>query len=195
MNTFDDIQELWGKQNGPEQSAQSPNDIIAKAEKSSKELRLHHFSTMGILSLTGLCVAWYAWAYGNTEVSDATLGLLLMIGSMLIRVGAEYFSFLKFKKISLQNTTKACLEATISFQTLRQRIQYILTPLALASYVLGFILLLPYVKASVSIGFYWYILISGVVFLIFISVIIYRQIKRENQLMTHLGERYASLIE
>jgi hypothetical protein len=195
MNNFDDIQALWGKQNSPSQLASSPADIIAKAEKSTQELRFTHLTTMGILSLTGLCVVWYAWAYGNTAVSDATLGLLLMIGSMVLRVGAELYSLLQFGKISLQNTTKACLEATINFQKFRKQIQYILTPVALLSYVIGFVLLLPYIKASVSEGFYWYILISGLVFLVFISVIIYRQTKRENQLMTHINERYANLVE
>jgi hypothetical protein len=65
----------------------------------------------------------------------------------------------------------------------------------LASYVLGFLLLLPHIKAGVSEGFYWYILGSGLVFLVFFSVIIYRQIRREIQLMNHLEESYMRLME
>jgi uncharacterized membrane protein (DUF485 family) len=195
MDTFDDIQALWGKQNEPQQSADSPAKIMAKADKNKKELRRNHLSTMAILTATAGAVIWYASVFGNTAYTDVTIGLFLMIASMILRVGLEYFSFLKFSQISLQNTTKACLETTISFQKLRRRIQFFITPLSLASYVLGFILLLPYIKAGVSEGFYWYILGSGVVFLVFLSVIIYRQIRREIQLMNHLEESYTKLME
>jgi uncharacterized membrane protein (DUF485 family) len=195
MDTFDDIQALWGKQNEPHPSADSPEKIMAKADKNKKELRFNHLSTMAILTVTVGVVIWYASVFGNTTYTDVTIGLFLMIASMILRIGFEYFSFRKFNQISPKNTTKACLEATISFQKLRRRIQFFVTPLSLLSYVLGFIMLLPYIKAGVSEGFYWYILGSGVVLLIFFSVIIYRQIKREIHLMNHLEESYTKLME
>ncbi len=194
MENFEDIQALWGKQNSPNQSVVSPDEIVKNAEKNKKQMRLNHLSTMAILSATAGLVVWFASVYGNIAYTNVTIGLALMIGSMLFRVGAEYFSFLKFQQISLKVTTKECLEATIKFHQLRQKIQYIFTPLSLMCYVVGFILLLPYVKTYVSQGFYTYILCSGVAFLIFISVIIYRQIKRENQLMGNLKTSYEKLV-
>ncbi|MCU0467352.1 MAG: hypothetical protein MUF58_02025 [Arcicella sp.] len=195
MNNFDDIQSLWDNQNPNVNSALSPAEIIAKSEKNKNELRRNHLATITVLTITVIGVIWYASVYGNRAYPDVTFALSLMIGSMFLRIGMEYISYLKFQKINLQNTTKECFEATTRFQQLRLRIQLVVTPLSLMGYVVGFCLLLPYIKPAVSRGFYLYILGSGIFFLIFISIIIYRQIKRERELMTYLKENYAKLMD
>jgi hypothetical protein len=194
MTNFDNIQALWNQQPNPNRP-QAARAIITRAEASNNWLLAAHRGTLFTLSITVLVVMGYVWGYGTTTERPVVVGSVLMIGSLLLRIGVEYVSYRQFAGIKAHTDLRTCLEQIKSFQRARQRIQLVMTPLSLGSYVWGFTLLLPYVKAGVSEGFYWYILVSGVLFLLFLCVIIYRQIRNELRLLAQLEDSYASLLE
>jgi len=193
MTDFKDIQALWNQQPNADQP-QAAGAIIARAETSNKRLLATHRGTIGTLSATVLLLAVYFWVYGTTTNPTVLAGGLLMVVSLLVRIGVEYISYRRFARIKLNTDLRTCLEQTKAFHRVRQQIQFIATPLSLGSYVWGFILLLPYIKAGVSEGFYWYILFSGAFFLLILCVIIYRQIRSEMRLLAQLKESYATLL-
>lgn len=167
---------------------------MTKADTSSKQLRATHRWTMLTLSATVLLVGGYCWVYGTTTNQSVFVGSLLMIGSLLLRIGIEYSSYRQLIGLTLNTDLRTCLEQTRSFHRVRQRIQWVVTPLSLGSYVWGFTMLLPYIKAGVSPGFYTYIILSGGLSLLVLGFIIYQQIRREMRLLAQLEESYATLL-
>lgn len=193
MKNFDQIQALWHQQSNPD-SPPPAELIMAKAEQSHRRMIAIHRGTMLTLSVTVLVLAAYFWKYGSATNSTVLVSSLLMITPLLFRIGVEYGSYRLFKSTNVTTDLLTCLTRTTYFHRIRRGIQWIVTPLSLGCYVWGFILLLPYVKAGVSIGFYWYIIISGVLFLCILSIIIYRQIRGEMHLLKELKVNYISLL-
>ncbi|GAB2554748.1 hypothetical protein [Spirosoma aerophilum] len=193
MTNFEHIQALWNQQPDPDQP-QAARAIIARAETNNQQLLAFHYGTTITLSITVLVVAGYFWVYGTTTNPRVMMGGLLMIVALVLRIGVEYYSYRRLAAINPGIDLRACLASTQSFHRLRQQIQFVLTPLSLGSYVGGFIMLLPYVKAGVSQGFYWYIIISGSLFLLVLCVIIYRQIRNEMRLLDQLKDSYTALL-
>ncbi|GAB3883332.1 hypothetical protein [Spirosoma agri] len=193
MTDFEHIQALWKQQPNTNQP-QSALAVIAKAETSSKRLLATHRGTLFVLSATVLLLAGYFWVYGTTANQTVLVASLLMIGSLLVRIAVEYVSYRRLAHLKLHTDLRTCLAQTRSFHRARQRIQLMLTPVSLSCYVVGFMMLLPYVKAGVSEGFYWYIVLSGSFFLLILCVIIYRQIRDEMRLLAQLEESYTTLL-
>lgn len=193
MTDFAHIQALWNQQPAPAQP-QAARAIITRAETNSKQLLAFHYGTMMTLSVTALVLVGYFWIYGTTTNPAVLWGGLLMIAALLLRIGVEYGSYRRFAAIDPGTDLRACLAQTRSFHRLRQQIQFVMTPLSVGSYVGGFVLLLPYVEAGVSKGFYQYIIVSGIFFLLVLCVIIYRQIRNEMRLLAQLKESYAALL-
>ncbi len=193
MTNFDQLQALWNQQPGPGEPP-AAEIILAKAQQSHRQMRATHRGTLLILTLTVLLLTVYFWFYGTLTTPPGWRGSGLMLVSLLLRIGVEYGSYRLFGRINPTTNVRTCLARTRSFHRIRKGIQWVVTPLSLGSYVGGFVLLLPYVRAGVSEGFYAYILASGVVCLIVISVIIYRQIRQEMRLSEHLTESYARLL-
>ncbi len=193
MTNFDQLQALWHQQPSPGEPP-AAEAILVKAQQSHRQMRATHLGTIVILTVTVLVLAGYFWLYDMTTSSPALLGSGLMMVSLLLRIGVEYGSYCLFRGIKRHADLRTCLEQTRSFLRVRKGIQWGVTPLSLGSYVGGFILLLPYVRAEVSGGFYGYIILSGLLSLVVISVIIYRQIRRELHLLAQLKESYTILL-
>ncbi len=194
MTDFERIQSLWNQQPDASQS-ETAMAIMTRAETDSKRLLATHRGTMVTLSATVLVLAGYFWTYGTTSNRTVLVGSLLMVVSLLLRIGVEYVSYRRFARIKLNTDLRTCLEQISAFHRIRQQIQFVVTPLSFGSYVWGFILLLPYIKAGVSEGFYLYIIFSGTLFLLLIGVVIYRQIRGEMRLLAQLKASYATLLE
>jgi hypothetical protein len=73
-----------------------------------------------------------------------------------------------------------------TYYRMRLRANYIITPLCFGVYIFGFTLLLPYFKKEFSVGFYNYILISGIVSLVIVALIILNSIAKEHRFLRQL---------
>ncbi|MEP2239616.1 MAG: hypothetical protein ABJI22_14710, partial [Maribacter sp.] len=107
------------------------------------------------------------------------LGIGLMIGSLVIRIAIELFSLKKLRKVNFSEDASTFKEDLTTYYTFRKYTHYLVTPVAVIVYTVGFIILLPLFKATLSNGFYIYILCSSVVFLVVFSVFLYKQVKNE----------------
>ncbi len=185
MNEFNELQQAWNQQQMA--TAQpSPDALLKKARQYSRTIKLKHRWAIGILSaLVVLLVAYFGYAAGFT-VSRASAGLLCMIFSILLRVVLEYASYNSFSRIDTGSSFKDYTAQITRFYGRRKLIHYIFTPIILLVYSLGFILLLPVFKRDLSAGFYSYVLISGIVVLVFFAWFIFKQVKKEMQLLAFL---------
>jgi hypothetical protein len=188
MTMFNDIQEAWNQQGRSASNRQEPAELIRLAKKNTKAIKAKHWWTIGLLSVTVLLLAWYFITYAGNAFSNFTLGLLLMIFALLLRVVVEYISFRKFNRIDIRSSFTSYQQQITAFYSMRKRIHYVITPVIFISYVAGFILLLPVFQQVFSKGFYWYLVSSGTIFLIVIAWVIIKQNKKEMQLLSSLQE-------
>jgi hypothetical protein len=184
MTTFKQIQELWGNQQN--HTAGAPNEIIRKAAQDTKAIKAKHKITIALLCVTVVMLLLYSIAFSSGLVNNALTGLVLMVTSLLIRIAAEAISYGRFTVIDIKNSLQQYAQQTVLFYKFRKKILLLLTPLLLVLYTAGFLLLLPGAKQHVSHGFYIYIIVSGILFAIFICWLIAKQTKKEIQLLQFL---------
>jgi hypothetical protein len=185
MSAFEEIQQLWNQQPLPVTGPQ-PTAVIKAAQKKLRIIRLNHLFTIGILSATILVLVGYFLAYTNFTVNRFFLGLLLMAGSLLLRVVLEYASYRRFNRIDIQADLSAYTSSVTRFYKGRKKIHFYLTPLVLLLYFGGFVVLLPVFKQTFTTGFYLYLVVSGTLICCFFVWMIARQVKKEMRLLDFL---------
>lgn len=179
MKNFDDLQSSWQQQEQPGPKKEGAKYIQDKVGN----LRRTYVSTLLILTATLVGIAIFFYYFGVRLDGPIPTPVLLMTGALAIRIGAELFGKLELKKISPSQSAIAYGGRLKRFYGQRRWVHLILTPLSLLVYCYGFILLTPFYKDEVSRGFYRYIVISGIVFLLLLSWIIIRQAREELSLL------------
>ncbi|APQ17400.1 hypothetical protein [Maribacter hydrothermalis] len=185
MNNFEDLQNKWQSQSG----VSATEDGFKSLLKSVKAIEKKQKTGNIVLTLTILIlVAFLVYVSGYENVTFL-LGIGLMIGSLVARIGLELYSLKKLRNIDFSKNARTFKVDLTKYYSLRKYTHYLLTPLAIIIYAVGFIILLPLFKASLSSGFYIYILVSSVVFLFVFSVFIYKQIKFELNKLKELNTK------
>ncbi len=182
MINFDDLKSQWKMQLNITVPHNGAELIVEKTDLLKKKQRITNI-VLGITTVVLVGFFFYIAAYNNVTVA---LALGLMIGSLLTRIIIERFSIEKLKQVNL--SVKASKFKNIITNYYKQRIKthYIITPIVFASYIVGFALLLPFFKEGLSVGFYYYILVSGFVFLIVMGIFIRKQVLNEINLLKQL---------
>lgn len=174
MTNFKDIKQEWDsrKLSGPDKSYKS---IIEKTRKIKKKQTI----TQVVLSVTAIILIgffFYVSAYTNPT---ATLGLFLMIGSLLLRIVIEIYYKLNDKKFDFSQSVKVVHQKLVRYHKIRLTVNYVLTPILFAAYIIGFVVLLPVFKANLPIGFYTYILWSSFIIFALLALFISYHIRKE----------------
>jgi hypothetical protein len=178
MEKFEALQDIWNQQTVQNTPVLS-DEIIAKATAQTKKMATIHLSTILILGVTLLCLIGFFFKLNLQAIGLPFLGILLMILSLFSRIILEFMSLKRFKKVDILSDFDAYTQEITRFYAFRKSIQFIVTPLSIGCYLIGFLLLLPFFKQGVSNSFFLYILISGSLFFVFITWIIIRQMKQE----------------
>ncbi|MEO5788850.1 MAG: hypothetical protein ACOH2D_04545 [Gelidibacter sp.] len=175
MKTFDDLKSQWQEQALPE----TPKDGSKLVLKKIDFLQSKHRITNRVLLTTVLVLIGFFFYINAYKYMVVTVGLLLMIGTLLIRVSIEYFSIRNLKKLNVTKDAIAFKADMIAYYKARLKTHYIATPIIIFFYAVGFYLLLPSFKQSLSKGFYTYVWVSAIVLLFIIGFFIGREIKKE----------------
>jgi len=185
MTSFEEIKSQWKDQKAIEIPNNGHKIIIDKVndiKKKQKQTNIILFLT--ILVLIAFFV--YIAAYKYLIVASA---LLLMIGSLAVRIGLELQSIKKLSRLNVNISACSFKENIISYYKNRVHIHLIWTPIIILIYSIGFVMMLPSFKASLSSGFYTYILVSSVVILVILSFFIYKQIMKELSVLKELTDK------
>jgi hypothetical protein len=185
MTSFEEIKSQWKDQKAIEIPNNGHKIIIDKVndiKKKQKQTNIILFLT--ILVLIAFFV--YIAAYKYLIVASA---LLLMIGSLAVRIGLELQSIKKLSRLNVNISASSFKENIISYYKNRVHIHLIWTPIIILIYSIGFVMMLPSFKASLSSGFYTYILVSSVVILVILSFFIYKQIMKELSVLKELTDK------
>jgi hypothetical protein len=193
MEKFEALQDIWNQQTGQNAPVLS-DEIIAKATAQTKKMATIHLSTMLILGVTLLCLIGFFLKLNLQDISLAFVGILLMILSLCSRIILEFMSLKRFKKVDILSDFDAYTQEITRFYAFRKTVQFFVTPLSILCYCIGFAMILPAFKQTISHDFYLYILISGSLFLMFITWIIIRQVKQELSILDFLKNTRAVMM-
>jgi Kef-type K+ transport system membrane component KefB len=177
----DNLNKLWEMQ-ANDSSNFNPKEIITKAKKQ----RNGQYTSITVMSLTVIILIIYAFYYAFNQWNTFNLGLILMISSLTFRIVLELFFLYRKEKQLISMAQKAYRAYLKKYYKARQMINYVITPICVIVYIIGFYLLLPYFKEYFSQAFYNYILISGILSLIFVIAIIIKSTIKEQRFLKQL---------
>lgn len=184
MKTFENLKSQWENQSVPG----IPSDGLKHISGKMKTLRIKQLLTTGILSITVLVLLGFFFYISAYKVPVVTLGLLLMISPLAVRIGLEIFSIKSIEHIDVSANTSTYKAKIVAYYKNRVKVHFIATPIIIALYITGFILLLPSFKANLSPGFYTYILVSSILVLIVLGGLIANAIKKELTVLKQLRD-------
>lgn len=176
MEDFDKM--IAGWKNQPVPKAKNTVEIITLARDRLKDSRKKHLITSAVLSITLLIVVAYAIAVEGESLLFF-VGIGLMIVSLLIRILIEWYSSVRLRKLNVDAITNNYLIQLKGFYKRRRKIQGLVTVTLFGAYVVGFLLLIPLFRQTMSFGFFIYIVVSGPVILAVIAFFIWRKIREE----------------
>lgn len=184
MDNFENIRSQWGNRDIPTSPASGPQMAISKSKHLKKNQLI---GQMVLIATVMILVAFFFYISAfNSEI--VTLGLGLMISSLVLRIIVEFFSLAKLRRLSVIQEVSSYKNALISYYKSRQWIHYLLTPVLFILYFVGFALLLPSFKQSLSPGFYAYVLYSSIFIFLFFAVFIGIHVKREMKMLRELED-------
>ena len=75
----------------------------------------------------------------------------------------------------------------VGYYKRRIKTHYIITPIILIFYIVGFVILLPFFRESLSSGFYTYIKVSAIVLLFGLGFLIKKQVQKELNILKEIS--------
>lgn len=182
MKEFENLKSQWNAQT--EQTA--PNDGANSIIKTVVGIKAKQKISNIILGITMAVLLGFALYVSAYKATTAMIALSLMIGILVVRIAVEMISITNLSKLNPAEDAEKYKSNLINYYAKRKKVHFILTPLLILIYCVGFVMLMPYFKSSLSEGFYTYIQVSSVIILIILGAFIYRQIKKEMNVLDEL---------
>lgn len=184
MNNFEKLQDSWKNQPDSTATERDFESLLTNVRAISNKQRIMNV----VLSITILILLGFVFYVSGYKHTTFLTGISLMIGSLIVRIVIEALSTRRLNKMNFLQRSAQFKQQLIRYYRSRKKIHYILTPLCIAVYCIGFGILLPLFKASLSYGFYLYILLSSIVLLLLFSVFIIKQVKIELRKLRQLQQ-------
>jgi hypothetical protein len=178
----DTLKNIWSIQ-GKDFTPSPAKDIINKAKKQ----RQGQYIGIGVMGITVLILVAYSIYFATTFWNNFTLGLVLMISSLLFRIVLEVITVYKKENRLIEMDSKSYHSYLKKHYRLRLIINYYITPLCFIIYAYGFYLLLPFFKREFSNGFYNYLLVSGILSILVVLGIVINSVVKERRFFKELS--------
>ena len=184
MNNFEELQQNWKNQPEIEATEKGFQTLLNGLRTIKNKQRITNL-VLGSTIIILIGFFFYIAGYSNQQV---VLGITFMIASLLIRILLEVLSIRDFSKMNTLSQQTDFKNDLIAYYKRRKHVHYLWTPIIIGCYVTGFLILLPLFKATLSAGFYTYIIVSSIVLLIFFAVFITKQIRNEMKELKRLQQ-------
>lgn len=186
MTSFNNLEQAWQQQASKGVPRPMPEQLMQFSEEQAKQVKTKFRWTMGVLSLVVLILVLYFGTYAGFTFTNFSIGLLLMISSLMVRIILEWFSTIQFRQLDRLVDFSTFLQQSTTFYRKRRVLHFVITPLLYATYIVGFVLLLPVFKQEFSNGIYWYFIFSGFGSLGILAWFIYKANCKELSLLKKL---------
>ena len=184
MTDFEQLKKQW-----KEQLQQQPSnlDFIELKKAITGVKRKQGITNLVLLATVAVLIAFFVYIGAYTK-SDVAWALGVMIAVLLLRVLIEVLSINKLRKMEVTEDAETFKTNLQHYYKKRLQVHYVLTPLILGAYSFSFWTLLPDFKASLSNGFYTYIVSSALVLLVLFILLIGKEIRKELAALKALQE-------
>lgn len=182
MNNFESIKQQWAQRKIPTPPDNEFNSILEK----SKRIRKKQSTGQIVLGVTVVVLGVFFLYVSAHQNARAFLGLGLMIGCLVVRIGIEFLSMIKKNNIPTDQNMRSYVQNLIGFYKRRKIVHFIITPFLFFGYIVGFWMLLPIFKFELSAGFYTYILISSTLIFTALAILIVYQVCFELRLLKEI---------
>lgn len=172
---FENIKSQWENQSQSETPIDGAKKIIEKMAYTRKKQKI----TNVILTSTAVVLVVFFFYISAYKIQTVMIGLLLMIGALAIRIGLELYSLRTLKTMNISEDANGFKLQMIRYYQNRTKVHFIITPIVIIIYSIGFVMLLPAFKSNLSLGFYNYIVVSSIVLLLILGLFIAKQIRNE----------------
>ena len=186
MKSFTNLEQAWQQQSGKGAQRPMPEQLMQLSEEQAKQVKSKFRLTIGLLSLTVFILIAYFATYADLSFTSFSIGLLLMIVSLTIRIVLEWVSTLQFQQLDRLLDFSTFLQQSTAFYSKRRILHLVITPLLYATYIIGFVLLLPVFKQEFSNWVYLYFVFSGFGSLLVLAWFIYKANRKELSVLKKL---------
>ncbi len=188
MKSFTNLEQAWQQQASKGAQRPMPEQLMQLSEEQARHLKSKFRWTIGLLSLVVFILIVYFAAYAGLNLTTFSIGLLLMIGSLTIRILLEWISTLQFQQLDRLADFSTFLQQSTTFYRKRRFLHLLITPILYATYIIGFVLLLPVFKQEFSNGIYLYFVFSGFGSLGVLAWFIYKANRKELSVLAKLQQ-------
>lgn len=189
MKSFTNLEQAWQQQSGKGAQRPMPEQLMQLSVEQTKQVKAKFRWTIGLLSFVVFILIAYFATYADFRFTSFSNGLLLMIGSLTIRIVLEWISTLQFQRLDRLTDFNTFLKQSTAFYRKRRLLHLIFTPLLYATYIIGFVLLLPVFKQEFSNGIYLYLVFSGFGSLGVLAWFIYKANRKELAVLAKLQRK------
>ncbi|TMM58906.1 hypothetical protein FEE95_05600 [Maribacter algarum] len=184
MTAFEDLKSQWENQ----AKSEIPKDGAKQILKKITSVRKKQVITNIVLTATGLVLVAFFFYVSAYKFQTVMIGLFLMIGALVLRIGLEFSSIRTLKNLNVSTSAEKFKKQMIRYYMKRKKVHFVLTPIIILVYCIGFLMLLPAFKESLSSGFYNYVVVSSMVLLIVLSIFIAREVWKELAILKELKD-------
>ena len=182
MTEFEQLRSKWSAQSLPESSPDGYKEIIDKVVWVRRKQRITNL----VLGLSLLFLGYFVFHISAFKVKMVAFALFMMIGALVIRMTIELISIKNLRRLNITTDMTSFRKKLTTYYVKRKVVHLVLTPILVVLYIVGFIILLPFFKATLSAGFYTYIIVSAMVVFLVLGIIIISQIKKEMAVLKEL---------
>nr|WP_299342583.1 hypothetical protein [Allomuricauda sp.] len=179
MKTFEDIQSRWANMPEPKIPKNGVHLIMEKIGTLKRKQRI----ASTVLTLTAIILLFFFFYITAYRSTPTMLGLFMMIGALLARIALEVISTKSLGRLDVKHDALKFKRGLVAHFSRRRWIHFLITPVAFITYVVGFVILLPGFKESLSAGFYTYVVVSSIVILAFLAGFISFHIYKEHLIL------------
>lgn len=188
MKSFMNLEQAWQQQASKGVQRPMPEQLMQLSKEHAKHLKSKFRWTIGLLSIVVFILIVYFATYAGLNLATFSIGLLLMIGSLTIRILLEWISTLQFQQLDRLADFSTFLQQSTTFYRKRRFLHLLITPILYATYIIGFVLLLPVFKQEFSNGIYLYFVFSGFGSLGVLAWFIYKANRKELSVLAKLQQ-------
>lgn len=193
----DDIAALWRQAKTKNQSSAAPDVSAIKNQAAAKKKSAlwAHYGNAGVLTGTVLMLVFYFYYLYNFQDVLSNIGINLMIGGLIVRIGIEIYSALRSRNVNVADTAAQSLQNSVAFHEFRKRIHGPVTIVIFTLYFIGFYMLTPEFSRYISPG--WMVVLDGGALLVavFLIFVIRKGIRQELKDLEKMVELQRSLVQ
>jgi small-conductance mechanosensitive channel len=193
-NEMKSLKDLWEKTKPVPPAPVSVAALRQKALANKRSSVIFQYTNIAILFSLAIVIYLFLGIWFPYHTAIGQTGVVLMTGSLLVRVIIEWLSILRSKQIRLDAQVLESTATAMKYYQFRKRIHRPVTFIIVAIYTAGFYMLMPEFTSHAPLWLSLMVMISYPVGAVIIIYQIRKGIKKEMQDLKELAELQDNIV-